>query len=67
MSKYELIKISGVVVGVGFNQTFPDGSGTYSERICETLFDSGNDKRDAADSKKWATIICDALNKSDQP
>jgi len=58
--KFELIKISGVVTGVGFNETVLQG--TFSETICQTLFDTGDDKKDADDSKKWATIIYNALN-----
>lgn len=60
--KFEVIKISGVAVGVGFTEKLKDGSGFYSEKICETLFDTGNDKKDAAESKKWAINICNALN-----
>jgi len=63
--KFQLVKISGVVTGVGFNQVVRGG--THTEKICETLFDTGNDKADAADSEKWATKICDALNKLTKP
>jgi hypothetical protein len=58
---FEIIIVSGVAVGVGFIERLKDGSGFYSEKICETLFDTGNDKRDAAESEKWAKKICDAL------
>jgi hypothetical protein len=61
--KYEVIRVSGIAVGVGFNTVIP-GEGTYSEKICETLFDTGNDEKDAAESEKWANIICNALNKT---
>lgn len=60
--KFEIIRISGVAVGVGFSEKLKDGSGFYSEKICETLFDTGDDEKDAAESEKWAKIICDALN-----
>lgn len=60
-NKFELIKISGVVTGVGFNEETLIG--TYSETICQTLFDTGDDEKDAAESKKWAIMICNALNK----
>lgn len=60
--KYSVIKISGVAVGVGFTEKLKDGSGFYSEKICETLFDTGQDKKDAAASEKWAKKICNALN-----
>ena len=62
MKKFEIIKISGIVMGVGFVERLADGSGTYSESICETLYTTGNDKKDAANSEKWAKKICDALN-----
>lgn len=61
--RFEVVRVSGVAVGVGFIDQLTDGSGTYSEKICETLFDSGNDEKDAAESERWATIICEALNK----
>jgi hypothetical protein len=60
--KFEIIRVSGVAVGVGFREKLKDGSGFYSENICETLYDTGNDEKDAAESEKWAKIICDALN-----
>lgn len=61
-TKFEIIRVSGIVTGVGFTAIIP-GEGTYSEQICSTLFDSGNDEKDAAESEKWAKIICEALNK----
>lgn len=61
MTKYEVIRVSGVAVGVGFNTVIP-GEGTYSEKICETLFDTGNDAHDAKESEKWANLICSLLN-----
>ncbi len=61
--RYEVIRISGIAVGVGFNTVIP-GEGTYSEKICETLFDTGNDEQDAKDSEKYANLICSALNNS---
>ena len=64
--KYAVIRISGVAVGVGFSMAMP-GGGTYSEKICDTLFDTGNDQKDAAESEKWANIICNALNKTPTP
>lgn len=62
MRKLELVKISGIVSGVGFTETFADGSGSYSEKICETLYDTGKDNKDAAESKKWANTIVTAVN-----
>jgi hypothetical protein len=62
--RFEIIRVSGVAMGVGFKDKFPDGSGFYSECICETLYDTGNDKKDAAESEKWAKIICDLLNEN---
>jgi hypothetical protein len=62
--EFKLIKISGVVTGVGFS--VKTNNGTYSEKICETLFDTGDDKKDADDSKKWATLICNLLNQQPQ-
>ena len=64
--KFEIIRISGVAVGVGFIERvggYGKKSAEYSEKICETLFDTGNDKKDAAESEKWAKKICSALNK----
>ena len=61
--KFDIIRITGVVMGVGFSEILPDGSGTYSEFICETFYETGNDKKDATESEKWATTICKALNK----
>jgi hypothetical protein len=58
--KFEVIRISGVATGVGFAEK--TGKGAYLESICETLYNTGNDKKDAAESEKWATIICDLLN-----
>ncbi len=63
MNKFEVTRISGIATGVGFIDRLKDGSGTYSEQVCETLYDTGDDKKDAAESEKWATIICEALNK----
>lgn len=60
--KYKIIRISKIATGVGFVQNLPEGQ--YSEKICETLFDTGNDKEDAANSEKYARLICDALNAS---
>lgn len=60
--KFEIIKVSGIVMGVGFIEKLPDGSGFYSESICETLYDTGHDKKDAQQSEQWAKKICDALN-----
>jgi hypothetical protein len=60
--KFEIIRVSGVAVGVGFREKLKDGSGFYSENICSTLYDTGNDERDAEESEKWANIICKALN-----
>ena len=59
--QFEIIRVSGIAMGVGFTKKVEGGS--YSESICETLFDTQNDKKDAAESEKWATIICNALNK----
>jgi hypothetical protein len=61
MKTFEIIRISGVATGVGFREKII--SGVFSEEICETLYDTGNDEKDAADSEKWANIICKALNK----
>jgi hypothetical protein len=59
--KFSVIKVSGIVTGVGFvEQLHP--SGTYAENICNTLFLTGNDDEDAANSELWASTICDALN-----
>lgn len=58
--KFKVIRITGVVMGVGFEEKIKGG--VYSEHICETFYDSGNGKKDAADSEKWATAICNALN-----
>lgn len=60
MIQYQVIRISGVAVGVGFVDH--SGEAAYSEKICETLFDTGNDKRDAKKSEKWANLICSLLN-----
>lgn len=60
IDNFEIIRICGVAVGVGFVK-YIDGC-SYSEKICETLFDTGNDKRDAKESEKWANYICDILN-----
>jgi len=62
-TKFEIIRISGIATGVGFVEHLKDGSGRFSKLICQTLFDTGNDKKDAAKSEKWANIICEALNK----
>jgi hypothetical protein len=62
--KFEIIRVSGVAVGVGYISEIGDGQ--YDEKICETLFDTGNDKKDAAESERWAEIICDALNNQKQ-
>jgi hypothetical protein len=62
--EFSIIRISGVATGVGFKEKLKDGSGFYSENICETLYDTGNDKEDAEQSEKWATIICNALNQT---
>lgn len=62
--KFEIIRISGVAIGVGFQEVLQDGSGLYSESICETLYNTGNDKKDASASEKWAIRICNALNAS---
>lgn len=59
-TKYKIVRISKIAVGVGFIQNLPEGQ--YSEKICETLFDTGNDKEDAANSENYARLICDALN-----
>lgn len=61
--RFEVIRISGVAMGVGFSERFQDGSGSYSENICGTMYDTGNDENDAEESEKWATIICESLNK----
>ncbi len=61
MRKFEVLKISGIVTGVGFTKKVPEGE--YSETICETLFITGDDKKDAKESKKWAKKIAKALNK----
>jgi hypothetical protein len=60
--KFEIIRVYGVAAGVGYKEMLKDGSGFYSENICSTLYDTGNDEKDAAESEKWARIICDALN-----
>lgn len=60
MKKYKIVRISKIATGVGFIQNLPEGQ--YSEKICETLFDTGNDKEDAANSEKYSRLICDALN-----
>jgi hypothetical protein len=57
---FEVIRISGVAMGVGFVEDVDHGE--YSEEICETLYDTGNDEKDAADSEKWATKIANSLN-----
>lgn len=59
--KFEIIRVSGIATGVGFIERTKIGE--YSESICSTLYDTGDDKKDAAVSEKWATIICNALNK----
>jgi len=43
MKKFEVIRVSGVTIGVGF--------------------DTGGEQKDADESEKWATAICEALNK----
>lgn len=58
--KFEIIRVSGIAVGVGFIESL--NGGQYSETICNTLFDTGDDKKDAKESEKWAKIICKALN-----
>lgn len=63
--KFKVIRISGIATGVGYSEKMLGG--IFGEEICETLFDTGNDKRDAADSEKWAKIICKALNKFYNP
>lgn len=63
--KYEVIKISGIVTGVGISEKMTGG--IYTENICQTLYDTGNDEKDAAESEKWETKICDALNKAESP
>lgn len=65
--KFEIIRVSGVATGVGFIERLKDGSGQYSESVCETLYDTGNDEKDAERSEKWAKKICDALNKTLKP
>ncbi len=59
--EFSVIRISGIATGVGFCEKVEGGE--FSESICETLFDTGDDDKDASESEKWATIICDALNK----
>lgn len=63
MKKFEVIRVSGVAMGVGFTVPLTDGSGSYSEHICETLYDTGNNEEDADESEAWATAISEALNK----
>lgn len=58
--RFQLIRVSGVVTGVGFIEKVEGGN--YSTCVCSTLFDTGNDEDDAAKSEEWATIICHALN-----
>lgn len=62
MSKktFEVIRVSGIATGVGYVEKLQGGS--YSEEICETLYNTGNDEKDADESEKWANIICNALN-----
>lgn len=63
--KFEIIRVSGVATGVGFIEKV--NGGNYSTSVCSTLFDTGNDEKDAERSEKWAKKICDALNKSLKP
>lgn len=63
MKKFEVIRVSGIATGVGFIEVLKDGSGEYSESICITLYDTGNEKKDAKESEKWANVIREALNK----
>jgi hypothetical protein len=58
--EFKIIRVSGVATGVGISGAF--GQGIFSESICETLYDTGNDKEDAMQSERWAQIICNALN-----
>jgi len=60
MKKFEIVKVSGVAMGVGLIEDRPEGQ--YSETICNTLFDTGNDIEDAKQSELWARNICKALN-----
>ncbi len=61
MKQFEVIRVSGIATGVGFSEK--THGGTFSEEICETLYDTGDDEKDAAESEKWANAICEALNK----
>lgn len=61
MKKFEIVKVSGVAIGVGMTEKIKGG--IYSENICSTLYDTGNDEKDAEESEKWATAISKALNK----
>lgn len=63
--KFEIIRVTGVATGVGFIERL--NGGEYSESVCSTLFDTGNDERDAEQSEKWTKQICDALNKQLNP
>lgn len=61
MRKFKIIRVSGVATGVGF--IIKIGKAVqYSETVCNTLFDTGDDEKDARESEKWAKIICKALN-----
>lgn len=60
---FKIIRVSGVAIGVGFEEDL-GGAGKFSENICSTLYDTGDDEKDAAESEKWAKRICDALNKT---
>lgn len=61
--KFEIIRITGIAMGVGYKDQLPDGSGAYSQMVCGTLYETGDNKKDADESEKWANIICNALNK----
>jgi len=60
-NKFKVIRVRNIAMGVGYSEAIKDGN--LSEEICSTLYPTGNDKKDAAESEKWATAIAEALNK----
>lgn len=61
MEKFSVQYVSGIAMGVGISKKVEGG--TFTEMICETLYITGDDKKDAENSEKWAKRICEALNK----
>lgn len=61
MKRFETIRISETVLGVGFKDETNEG--TYTNMICQTLYDTGDEEQDEINAEIWADNISLALNK----